>query len=69
MEGDLMEGTTEGAADDKEGRLMTLLSSPELNLIEERVGVCCSEGISSSSDGAKSAVMYSESAEGSEDVR
>jgi hypothetical protein len=67
MEGDLIEGTTEGAADDKEGRLMTLLSSPELNLIEERVGVC-SEGISSSSD-ASSAVIYSEPIEGSEDVR
>jgi pentapeptide MXKDX repeat protein len=68
IEGDLMEGTTDGGADGREGKLRTLLSSSESNLIDERVGVY-SEGISASSDGAISAVIYSDPAEGSEIVR
>ena len=75
-EGDLIEGTTDGGADggaadgadEREDKLRMLLSSSESNLIDERVGVC-SEGISASSDGAISAVTYSDPLEGSEIVR
>lgn len=67
-----MEGTTEGGADGgTNGRPSILLPSSESDpsRTEDNVGVLCSEGISSGSEGQISrAVTYSEPIEGSETV-